>query len=186
MAGHVCPPFIGYWLLNPLRKLLENPRKILGPFVQEGMTVLEPGPAMGFFTLPLARMVGPQGKVVVVEVQQKMLDVLMKRARKAGLSDRIDPRLVKDDGTGLFDLAGQVDFAAAIHVVHEAPDAAAFFKDIFTALKPGGQLLVIEPKGHVKEEAFGKSLDTAKAAGFTPAELPGKVRRRSALLSKPG
>ena len=29
MAGHVCPPFIGYWLLNPFRKLLENPRKML-------------------------------------------------------------------------------------------------------------------------------------------------------------
>lgn len=185
MAGHVCPPFIGYWLLNPFRKLLENPRKMLGPFVKAGMTVLEPGPAMGFFTLPLARMVGPQGKVVTIEVQQKMLDVLMKRARKAGLSDRIDTRLVKDDGMGISDLAGQVDFAAAIHVVHEVPDAAAFFKDVFAALKPGGKFLIVEPKGHVKEEAFVKTLDTAKAAGFTPVDLPGKIRRRSALLSKP-
>jgi len=186
VAGHVCPPFIGYWLLNPLRKLLESPKKILGPFVKEGMTVLEPGPAMGFFTLPLARMVGPKGKVVTIEVQQKMLDVLMKRARKAGLSNRIDPRLVKDGGMGLSDLAGQVDFTAAIHVVHEVPDAATFFKDVFAAIKPGGRLLIIEPKGHVTEEAFEKTLDAAKTAGLTPAELPGKVRRRSALLSKPG
>ena len=186
MAGHVCPPFIGYWLLNPLRKLLENPKKMLGPFVHERMTVLEPGPAMGFFTLPLARMVGTKGRVVAVEVQQKMLDVLMKRARKAGLSDRIDPRLVKDDGMGISDLAGQVDFAAAIHVVHEVTDAAAFFRDVFAAMKPSGKLLIVEPKGHVKEEAFEKTLDDAKTAGFTPADLPGKVRRRSALLSKPG
>jgi ubiquinone/menaquinone biosynthesis C-methylase UbiE len=186
MADRVCPPFIGYWLLNPLRKLLENPRKMLGPFVQEGMIVLEPGPAMGFFTLPLARMVGPRGKVVAVEVQQKMLDVLAKRARKAGLGDRIDPRLVKNGSPDLSDLEGKVDFAAAIHVVHEVPDAAAFFKYIFAALKPGGKLLVIEPKGHVNEEAFEKSLDTAKTAGFKPADLPGKIRGRCALLSKPG
>lgn len=185
MAGHVCPPFIGYWLLNPLRKLLESPKKILGPFVKAGMIVLEPGPAMGFFTLPLARMVGPKGKVVAIEVQQKMLDVLMKRARKTGLDDRIDPRLVKDDGMGISDLAGQVDFAAAIHVVHEVPDAAAFFKNVFAALKPGGKLLVVEPKGHVKEEAFEKTLDAAKTASFAPAELPGKVRGRRVLLSKP-
>ena len=185
MADRVCPPIIGYWLLNPLRKLLENPKTILGPFVKEGMTVLEPGPAMGFFTLPLARMVGPKGKVVVVDVQQKMLDVLMKRARKKGLLDRIDTRLAKDGGMGLSDLDGRVDFAAAIHVVHEVPDPAAFFKDILAALKPGGRLLVIEPKGHVKPEAFAKSLDIARKAGFSPAELPVKIRGRSALLSRP-
>jgi ubiquinone/menaquinone biosynthesis C-methylase UbiE len=185
MADHVCPPFIGYWLLNPLRKLLENPIKILGPFVQEGMTVLEPGPAMGFFTLPLARMVGPQGKVVVVEVQQKMLDVLQKRARKKGLVDRIDSRLVKNGDMGLSDLEGKVDFAAAIHVVHEVPDAAAFFKDIFSSLKPGGRLLVVEPKGHVKPKAFAETLDTAEKAGFTRADLPHKIPGRSALLRKP-
>jgi ubiquinone/menaquinone biosynthesis C-methylase UbiE len=164
---------------------LENPKKILGPFVQEGMTVLEPGPAMGFFTLPLARMVGPRGKVVVVEVQQKMLDVLQKRARKKGLVDRIDSRLVRNGDMGLSDLRGQVDFAAAIHVVHEVPDAAAFFKDIFAAIKPGGRLLVIEPKGHVGPEAFEKTLDTAKAAGFFPADLSVKIRGRCALLKKP-
>ena len=186
MAGHVCPPLIGYWLLNPLRKLLESPKKLLGPFVQEGMTVLEPGPAMGFFTLPLARMVGPKGKVVAVEVQQKMLDVLMKRACKAKLQDRIDPRLIEGAGLGASDLGGKVDFAAALHVVHEVPDPAAFFKDVFSALKPGGKLLVVEPKGHVSPEAFEKTLDTAKKAGFTTADTPGMIRRRSALLSKPG
>jgi len=185
VAGRVCPPFIGYWLLSPLRKLVENPRKILGPFVEEGMTVLEPGPAMGFFTLPLARMVGPGGKVVVLEVQQRMLDVLVKRARKAGLSDRIDPRLVENGGPDLSDLEGRVDFAAAIHVVHEVPDPAAFFMVVFSALKPGGKLLIIEPKGHVGPEAFEKTLETATAAGFRPAELPMKIQGRRSLLAKP-
>lgn len=185
MADHVCPPIIGYWLLNPLRKLLENPKKILGPFVKEGMTVLEPGPAMGFFTLPLARMVGSRGKVIVVDVQQKMLDVLLRRARKKGLSGRIDARLVEDGGMGLSDLSGRVDFAAAIHVVHEVPDQPAFFSDVFAALKPGARLLVIEPKGHVKPEAFEKTQETARATGFIPGVLPVKVRGRSALFSKP-
>ena len=62
MADHVCPPWVGYFLLNPLRKLVESPSKLFNPFVREGMVVLEPGCAMGFFTLPLARMVGPAGK----------------------------------------------------------------------------------------------------------------------------
>jgi tRNA A58 N-methylase Trm61 len=185
MAGHVCPPSVGYWLLNPFRKLLESPKKLLGPFVSEGMTVLEPGPAMGFFTLPLARMVGPKGKVVAVEVQQKMLDVLERRARKAGLRERVDTRLVDEEGLGISDLTGQVDFTAALHVVHEVPDPSAFFEEIFAALKPGGKLLIVEPKGQVSPQAFEKTLGTAKAVGFVPAGLPGKIGRRSALLSKP-
>ena len=90
MAARICPPWKGYLLLNPLRKLLENPNKILGQFVREGMTVLEPGCGMGYFTLPLARLVGPEGRVVAVEIQPKMLSALERRARKAGLLSRIE------------------------------------------------------------------------------------------------
>ena len=75
MADHVCPPWVGRLLLNPLRMLVENPNKIFAPFVKEGMVVLEPGCAMGFFTLPLARMVGPEGKVVAVDVAYRTVVV---------------------------------------------------------------------------------------------------------------
>ncbi|MBW1851713.1 MAG: methyltransferase domain-containing protein [Deltaproteobacteria bacterium] len=123
MAKRICPNWVGYiFLLNPLRKLLENPDKILGRFVREGMIVLEPGCAMGYFTLPLARMVGPQGRVVAVEIQANMLSVLGRRARKAGLLDRMDLRHIGEGGLGVEDLSGKVDFAAALHMVHEVTD----------------------------------------------------------------
>ena len=152
MAGRVCPPWVGYLLLNPLRKLLENPKKILGRFVREGMTVLEPGCGMGYFTLPLARMVGPKGRVVAVEIQPKMLSVLNRRARKAGLLDRIDLRQAGVDTLGVEDLAAGVDFAAALHVVHEVPDPTSFLTEVRKALKPGSKLLVVEPRGHVSQD----------------------------------
>ena len=97
MAERVCPPWMGYLLINPLRKLLEKPNKLLGQFVEEGMTVLEPGSGMGYFTLPLARMVGPEGRVVAVEIQPKMLAVLERRAHKAGLSQRIELRQANEE-----------------------------------------------------------------------------------------
>jgi tRNA A58 N-methylase Trm61 len=50
-------------LVNPLRRLVHAPLALLRPYVKEGMTVLEPGPGMGFFTLDLARLVGPTGRV---------------------------------------------------------------------------------------------------------------------------
>ena len=185
MAGHICPFWVGYFLLNPLRRLLENPNKILGPFVREGMIILEPGCGMGYFTLPLARMVGAKGRVVAVEVQPRMLSVLSRRARKAGLSARIDLRHAGAGTMGIEDLSGAVDFAAAFHVVHEVPDHGSFFTEIWSALKPGGKLLVVEPKGHVSQDQFEQTMAVAEKIGFQHEALSGKVGGRVALLAKP-
>ena len=185
MAGRVCPPWVGYFLLNPLRKLVENPDKMLGQFVRDGMVVLEPGCGMGYFTLALARMVGPEGRVVAVELQGKMLSVLGRRASRAGLSDRIELRQTGTGGLGVEDLSGKVDFAAAIHLVHEIPDQASFFAQVWKALKPGGKLLVVEPKGHVSLDQFEQTVATAEKAGFKRGTLPGKAGSRKALLIRP-
>ena len=185
MAGHTCPVWVGYLLINPLRKLLENPDRILGGFVRRGMTVLEPGCGMGYFTLPLARMVGPEGRVVAVDIQEKMMSKLNKRAQRAGLSERIETRPVGSESLGLEDLAGKVDFVPAIHVVHEMPDQASFFSDIIRLLKPGGKLLVIEPKGHVSRKTFEQTMAEAGAAGFHAEADYGKKGGRRALFTKP-
>jgi ubiquinone/menaquinone biosynthesis C-methylase UbiE len=157
---------------------------MLGPFVGTGMTVLEPGCGMGYFTLPLARMVGQKGRIVAVDIQTRMLAALGRRARKAGLSDRIELRHTREDGLGLADLAGTVDFAVALHVVHEVPDPASFFAEIWQALKPDAELLVVEPKGHVSEESFAESVVAAKNAGFVSRVPPKKMGNRVALLVK--
>jgi len=157
---------MGYFLASPVRRWLQDPGGIVGPFVTEGMVVLEPGPGMGFFTLELARLVGPTGRVLAVDVQPRMLDVLRKRAAKAGFAERIDARLSKEDGLGVEDYSGRVDFALAFAMVHEVPNPVALFQDIHGALKPGGKLLFCEPSGHVRPKAFEASLEQAREAGF--------------------
>jgi predicted methyltransferase len=62
MAHRVCPWWIGYLLLSPLRKFKENPKRILSPYLKEGTKVLELGPGMGYFTIPIAKMIGPVAK----------------------------------------------------------------------------------------------------------------------------
>ncbi|MBW1695663.1 MAG: class I SAM-dependent methyltransferase [Deltaproteobacteria bacterium] len=185
MGNHLCPTWIGYLLLSPFRKLLENPYKMLGRFVSPGMTVLEPGCAMGFFTLPLAKMVGSNGRVIAVEIQDKMLEVLRRRAKKAGVLDRIELRLANEQSLGVDDLREKVDFAAALHVVHEVSEQACFLKEIWNSLKPGGMLLVIEPKHHVSRKNFARSLAWADKIGFRKQNLSGKFGDRSALLLRP-
>ena len=185
MAHRICPWWLGYCLVNPLRKLRENPSNTLAPFVREGMVVLEGGPGMGFFTLAAARLVGPAGRVVAVDVQPKMLAGLARRAARAGLADRIETRRAEPATLAIADLAGQADLALAIHLVHELPDPAGFFGEVWIALKPGGSLLLAEPSGHVSDAEFGVTLATAQRAGFrAEGSLPG-FWGRTALLVKP-
>ena len=182
MVDHVCPVWVGYLLLSPLRKWFENPQKMLGPFVRPGMTVLEPGCAMGFFTLPLARMVGPEGRVIAVDIQPNMLAVLARRAGKAGLAGRIEVREARPDTLGIADLKDAVDFAAAIHMVHEMPNPDRFFKEVRWVLKPGGRLLVTEPKGHVSLIKFNKMIAVAEGAGFNSVSEYSNAAKRKLLL----
>ena len=184
MAHRVCPFWVGYLLISPFRKLFESPNKILGPFVQAGMIVLEPGCGMGYFTLPLARMVGSKGRIIAMDIQPKMLAALGRRARKAGLSDRIELRLIRENGLGAKDMSGKVDFAVALHVVHEVPDPSSFFTEIRQSLKQSGKLLFVEPKGHVSQDQFAASIAVAENAGFVSETLPRKMGGRIALLNK--
>ena len=184
MADHICPPWVGRLLLSPLRSLFENPKKILGPFVREGMVVLEPGCAMGYFTLPLARMVGSDGKVIAVDIQPEMLASLDKRARKAGLTDRIDIREAGPEGLGIEDVAQSADFCTLIHVAHEVPDQNRLLSEISCTLKPGGKLLVIEPGWHVTEEGFELSLSAASAAGLRRIDSSAVQGARKALFER--
>lgn len=184
MAERVCPVWMGYLLASPLRKLFQNPKQILSPYISEGMKVLDIGCAMGFFSLTLAEMVGPGGKVVCVDVQEKMIASLEKRARKAKLSDNLYTRVCPSDSLGLDDLKEQIDFALASAVVHEVPDASSFFMEVYAAIKPTGRLLVLEPKGHVSKKDFERTVLTAKQAGFQVMDQPKVSRSRAVLLGK--
>ena len=182
MAHKVCPWWLGYFLVSPVRRLVEHPTRMLRPLVREGMLVLEPGSGMGFFTLDVARMVGPRGRVVAVDLQARMLEGLRRRAERAGLADRIETRLAQADRLGVEDLSGRVNLALAIHVVHEVPDQATFFAELRAALKPSGQLLLMEPRGHVSAEAFAATLSIAGSCGLRPIEAPKFGSSRTALL----
>ena len=183
MNAHVCPWWLGGLIASPVRKLWQDPARILAPHVREGMTVLEPGPGIGFFTLELARRVGPTGRVVAVDLQPRMLAGLRRRAERAGLGARIEARLAAGDSLGVEDLAGAVDFVLAFAVVHELPDPARFFAELRATLAPGGKVLVAEPSGHVKARDLEAQLAAAERAGLRRGPGPAIVWSRTALLA---
>jgi SAM-dependent methyltransferase len=182
MSHRVCPWWLGYWLVCPIRSWWESPQEILVPYVYEGMTVLEPGPGMGYFTLELARLVGRSGRVVCVDVQEKMIARLKTRAAKAALLERLDARVAPADSMGLDDLRESVDFTLAFAVVHEFPDPARFFAEVAAVSKPGALLLPAEPSGHVKPADFDSQLRCADVSGFRVVDHPKIHRSHTALL----
>ncbi len=184
-ADHVCPPFIGYFLLaNPLRRLLYTPTSIVAAYVTEGMTVIEPGPGMGFFTLELARLVGASGRVVALDIQPRMLKMIAQRAARADLLGHVDLRLIENDSLGIDDLMGRADFFLAFAMVHEVPDPRRFFKEAFASLKKGARLLLVEPRGHVSEPMYKEELGYAETAGFRVESHPAIRMSRATLVVK--
>ena len=184
MAEHVCPWWFGYALASPVRRLFLSPEKLLGPYVKPGMNVLEIGPGMGFFTLPMAKLAGPAGKIIAVDIQQKMLDNLQKRARKAGLGEHIQTRLSAPDVPALSDLGGKIDFALLFAVVHEVPDKKNLIEQVFFALKPDSRVLIADPRGHCAESDFEQVVRMAQAMGFARESAPQVRNSHTALLRK--
>jgi 2-polyprenyl-3-methyl-5-hydroxy-6-metoxy-1,4-benzoquinol methylase len=182
----VCPWWIGYLLLSPMRRWRQNPRRILEPWVRPGMTVVDVGCAMGYFTLPLAGLVGPTGRVVAVDLQARMVRALERRARRAGLSTIIETRICTADSLGLADLAGCVDFALAFAVAHEVPDVRRLMDELAALLPPAGRVLLAEPSGHVSAEEFAASIAAAEAASLTVESQPAIARSRAVVLAAGG
>jgi len=179
MGKHVCPWWIGYLIDNRFRRLLEKPENILSPYVRGGMIVLDIGSGMGFFTIPAARMVGENGKVIAIDVQEKMLKSLTRRAQKAGLAHRVHTHLCSPNDIGISE---PVDVCLAFNVVHEVPNAGTLFAQIRSVLKSSGKILFSEPGFHVSEHEFQQMLKQALSVGLKVVGDLGKGFRRSAVL----
>ncbi len=181
MAKHVCPWWLAYAFDNPLRRLFHRPEEIFAPYLKEGMTAIDLGCGMGYFSIPMARTVGESGKVLSVDLQQQMLDTLIQRATKAGVASRITPLLCDASTIGHHD---EVDFALAFWMAHETPDEATFLKQVHAILKKSGKLLLAEPKLHVTGGEFQKTLRSAHEAGFKHLGSPLISLSHTALFEK--
>jgi ubiquinone/menaquinone biosynthesis C-methylase UbiE len=177
----VCPWWLCFTFDNILRRLIQNPERILKPYIQKGWTVLDVGPGMGYFTIPLAKLVGDAGKVIAADLQKEMLDGIYQRAVKAGVHDRIKLHQSTPDKIGISE---SVDFCLAFWMVHEVSDRARFLGEITSVLKQNRLLLLVEPKLHVSRENFNETMSIAKSVGFSIMAQPKIFLSNAALLRK--
>lgn len=180
---HICPWWLAYTFDNPIRSWLHDARKILGPYLREGMTAVDIGCGMGFFSRAMAKIVGDGGRVIAIDLQQKMLDILLKRAEEDGTADRMRIHRAVQGDIGVTE---QADLVLAFWMAHEVADEQTFFKQVFAILKPTGTFLIAEPRIHVSQARFEELLSCAREAGFLVSEYPRIGFSRAAALKKAG
>jgi ubiquinone/menaquinone biosynthesis C-methylase UbiE len=177
----VCPVEMAGHLDNRMRRWLQNPRKILGPYIREGMTVLDVGCGPGFFALEAARMAGSSGRVIALDLQEEMLQKVKNKILGTDFEDRITLHKCEKSTLGL---SAVVDFILAFYMVHEVPDQERFFSELYSMLKSQGQLLVVEPPMHTSRKAFQEMIEKAERAGFIEIARPSIFLNKCVVFQK--
>ena len=176
----ICPVENAGGLDNSIRKFLQNPQKILKPFIQEGMTVLDLGCGPGFFSIEIAKMLSNSGKVIAADLQDGMLEKVNKKIKGTDLEQRIVLHKCQEDKICVTE---QVDFVLAFYMIHEVPDQNKLFEELKSILKPNGKIYIIEPKFHVSKKSFENMIDHLKNIGFEILERPKIFFSRTVLVT---
>ncbi len=179
--NRVCPVERAGSLDNRFRRWVQNPRKILRPYIEEGMTVLELGCGPGFFSLDIAQMVGKSGRIIAADLQEGMLQKLRDKIQGTAFEERITLHKCEENKIGV---AANVDFILAFYLLHEIPNQEIFFNEIQAILKPNGQVFIVEPPFHVSKSAFEETIRKSQEAGFTLVARPKVLLSKTVLLQK--
>ncbi|HEY4015294.1 MAG TPA: methyltransferase domain-containing protein [Polyangiaceae bacterium] len=133
------------WLDRPNRDAVQRPEHVLDVLgVRAGQTVADVGCGSGYFTVHLAKRVGPRGRVFATDLQQEMLDLLAKKVAAQKLTNVTAERTTADDA----ELPeGALDLALLVDVYHELPNPSRTLAQIKRALAPNGRLALVEYRG---------------------------------------
>ena len=130
------------WLTRPERDEEEQPDRVVEALnIPEGATVVDLGAGVGYFTWRLAKRVGPQGRVIAVDIQQGMLGLLAENLRQREITN-VDSVLASPDDPGL--PRGQVDLVLLVDVYHELAEPEKTMEHVRQALKQDGRVVIIE------------------------------------------
>jgi len=180
-STRVCPVEEADRLDTRFRRWMQNPKRLLKPYIEEGMTVLDFGCGPGFFSIDMAQMVGESGRVIAADLQEGMLQKLSDKIKGTELENRIALHKCEEDKIGISE---NVDFVLAFYIVHEVINKEGLFTEIETILKPDGKILIVEPPFHVSKTAFEKTIGKAKAIGFTEVKRPNVLFNKAVVLKK--
>ena len=132
------------WLERPTREAEERTDLVLDNLPLEADDlVADMGAGTGYFSLPIAARV-PKGRVLAVDIQQEMLDIINRRAKSAGIAN-VEPLLATETDPRL--PPGAVDLVLLVDAYHEFSHPREVMTGIVQGLRSGGRLVLIEYRG---------------------------------------
>jgi SAM-dependent methyltransferase len=179
-------------LESPSRDAWQKPDDVVRALgLAAGQTACDVGAGPGYFTLRIARAVGPRGRVFAVDVEPAILGALRDRLAKASLRNVV-PVLALEDDPLLPDQA--CDLVLIVDTYHHFPDGPAYLRRLKRALRPGGRVVNIDYEK--RETPVGPPLDhrlsrdeflaEARSAGFQPIAEPRLLPHQYFIVLKPG
>ncbi|MEZ4321768.1 MAG: methyltransferase domain-containing protein [Myxococcota bacterium] len=151
---------------DPERDAWQRPEEVVAAMaVSPGMTVADIGAGTGYFNPHLAQAVGPSGHVVAIDIEPNLVAHMTKRAEADG-TPQVEARLVQPDAHGLS--AGEADRVLLVDTYHHIEGREAYFRSLLTAMKPGGELVIVDL---TREAPFGPPPEMRLSAEQVKTEL---------------
>jgi ubiquinone/menaquinone biosynthesis C-methylase UbiE len=192
ISGRVYAQVMGYqgapWLDREERDIEEAPDEALDALgLKAGWTVADVGAGSGYMTVRMARRVGPKGRVYGQDIQPQMIDLLTKRLARDRITN-VTPLLGLPDDPKLPE--GAIDLILLVDVYHEFSEPQKMLRGLRAALKPGGQLVLLEyrkedPAVPIRPDhkmSIAEAKLEVEAEGFTLGRVDRRLPRQHILI----
>jgi len=147
--AHVMGPGGILWLERPERETEEKPQVVIDALeIRPGQTIADLGAGSGYYSFRIAPLVGPKGKVMAIDIEPKMLEVIAQRATREHVAN-LRPVLGSERDPNL--APRSVDLLFMVDVYHELEYPYEVMTRVRDALKPGGRVALIEYRGEDPE-----------------------------------
>ena len=158
----VCPLSFAGILDSKFRKLFHNPNKILKPFINKNITALDIGCGSGLFSLEIAELLEGTGKVICIDMQDGMLEIIKNKISGKPIEKAIALHKCTQFSINLKE---KVDFVLMFYMVHEVPNKENMFSEVLPLINKDGLIMIVEP-GILSKKEFNKTIGIVKNYGF--------------------
>ena len=180
-GGDPCPSSLSWIVDLPIRRYYMQP--VLDRVgMQPGETILELGPGPGAFTVDAAKLLGPDGKLIAVDIQPEMIEQVNRRVAQAGLTN-VETRVASAYGLPIED--GSIDRVFMVTVLPEIPDPVRGLQEVRRVLKAGGLFSTTEEYLDPDYPRRVTTIKWAEAAGFELVERFGNMWLYTLNFRKP-
>jgi len=176
----VCPLIMAGALDSKFRRLFHNPRKILKPYIQKDMVAMDVGCGSGVFSIEMAELMEGTGKVIAVDMQEGMLEIISKKIKGTSLENVI---VLHKCSPEKIDVKENVDFVLMFYMVHEVPSKENLFNEVLPLINKNGLLMIAEPK-LVSKKGFNMMTNSIIEKGFEEVDKLKIPLSRGIVLKK--